>query len=751
MSQQDDFNIQITADISQLLASMQAATAQTQAAAQQISASLSKSGDGMDQAAAKVAADTRSMSDSLKSLDKQVAALADRFKMLAGGGGIGGLLGALGLGAIGGTVTKMITDFEAMGEKLEYLKNQLGVSANEARAWQVAAKQSHVDTDEFSGAMRRLGMEVARGAPVLTQLGIATRDAGGHARSMSAIFEDTISKLSSFAASSDRAAIAQKLLGMSQVDLIGKGQQLVQSFEAQRQKIEESGKSYQDLINQGRALYQIQVQIEGQWKQMVASSGPALIALLAAIASAVKVLTAAFHTAALVVAAFIEGVTNAVSTTWDVVQKLTHLDFAGAYTSITTGAKNTRDTLDLVGKQIDQDWSGAFKNIKDNWDTVVKAMRGQLPGPPETGGVPAPSAESILGKGGKGGGGKGKTEDFSGMDAELTKLNDKYQQMKATFAEVAKDIQQDHSAAFQEMAAKTVEDFDLMRSAYMEYKVALESHDKALARQFSADWQVAFQKFEQDSRKALEQFKKDQEEMDREAKKVATSFGQEFGSSLTGLITGTTTLAQAWTSLLQKMLEELITYAIQMAIYWALTGGKMKDSTTDSFGGMLGALVNYITQSLGLHASQAAAKKVIDLGQIEDDAAVGAAGAAASQASTPFIGPALAVAAATAMDAFIMGFASAAGGFDIPAGMSPLTQLHPREMVLPADLAEGVRGMVRGGGATGGTGGGGGGNNYETHIHAIDAQSVQRLFTQNGRHIANVVARQVRAGQYKFT
>jgi hypothetical protein len=32
----------------------------------------------------------------------------------------------------------------------------------------------------------------------------------------------------------------------------------------------------------------------------------------------------------------------------------------------------------------------------------------------------------------------------------------------------------------------------------------------------------------------------------------------------------------------------------------------------------------------------------------------------------------------------------------------------------------------------------------------MDAQSVQQLLTKNGRHIANLVASQVRGGQYQF-
>ena len=51
---------------------------------------------------------------------------------------------------------------------------------------------------------------------------------------------------------------------------------------------------------------------------------------------------------------------------------------------------------------------------------------------------------------------------------------------------------------------------------------------------------------------------------------------------------------------------------------------------------------------------------------------------------------------------------SAAGGYDVPAGENPVTQLHEKEMVLPAQYADVIRGLA-GNGGTAGSGG--------IHIH----------------------------------
>ncbi|WP_297443239.1 hypothetical protein, partial [Acidocella sp.] len=78
------------------------------------------------------------------------------------------------------------------------------------------------------------------------------------------------------------------------------------------------------------------------------------------------------------------------------------------------------------------------------------------------------------------------------------------------------------------------------------------------------------------------------------------------------------------------------------------------------------------------------------LTQMGHYAATAAGGAFSAVAGIPIIGPVLApVAAATAFTA-VMGYEvmSAAGGTVIEAGVNPLVQLHEKEMVLPAHIAQ---------------------------------------------------------------
>ncbi len=89
----------------------------------------------------------------------------------------------------------------------------------------------------------------------------------------------------------------------------------------------------------------------------------------------------------------------------------------------------------------------------------------------------------------------------------------------------------------------------------------------------------------------------------------------------------------------------------------------------------------------------------------------------------PFLAPAMAIGAAVLVGGFAAHIASAEGGFDIPSGMNPITQLHEQEMVLPKAQANAVRDMA--------AGKGGGGGSTTVVINAMDAHSVKRLFMNN--------------------
>lgn len=73
-----------------------------------------------------------------------------------------------------------------------------------------------------------------------------------------------------------------------------------------------------------------------------------------------------------------------------------------------------------------------------------------------------------------------------------------------------------------------------------------------------------------------------------------------------------------------------------------------------------------------------------------------ATGAAKAMSGIPYVGPILAIAAMAAMFAAVIGMRnkSASGGYDIPSGVNPMTQLHEEEMVLPKHLSNTIRNIA---------------------------------------------------------
>ena len=114
---------------------------------------------------------------------------------------------------------------------------------------------------------------------------------------------------------------------------------------------------------------------------------------------------------------------------------------------------------------------------------------------------------------------------------------------------------------------------------------------------------------------------------------------------------------------------------------------------------------------------------------------------AKTMASIPFpLNIALGAAAFAGVAGIVGKIASARGGYDIPAGVNPVTQLHEEEMVLPKQHANTIRALGKNLTSDGGIGGGGGSsaqtfNNFT--IQAWDSKDVRRFMEKHGRELAS--------------
>lgn len=120
------------------------------------------------------------------------------------------------------------------------------------------------------------------------------------------------------------------------------------------------------------------------------------------------------------------------------------------------------------------------------------------------------------------------------------------------------------------------------------------------------------------------------------------------------------------------------------------------------------------------------------------------AGAWAALSAIPIVGPALGVAAGIAafagVSAIVGKVASARGGYDIPAGVNPMTQLHEEEMVLPKQHANTIRAlgrqMTNGGMSDQPAYDGDMTMMPSINIQAWDSKDIKRFMKKNGRALA---------------
>lgn len=192
-----------------------------------------------------------------------------------------------------------------------------------------------------------------------------------------------------------------------------------------------------------------------------------------------------------------------------------------------------------------------------------------------------------------------------------------------------------------------------------------------------------------------------------------------FGTFINGIVSGHQTLSQAWV----KMVDGMVTKFID---------GLEKQLMSFAEHKLMELTIHTTTETAKDQASQAAHTK-------EDERTAYSAAKAAweSVVHTPIIGPILAPIAAASTFAAVSAFGSAEGGqYLVPS--EQLTMLHRNEMVLPAGVADRMRGVIEGRG-------GGGVTVVVNHsVSAVDAESFQAHLRRHANLIGQEVSRMLR-------
>lgn len=209
--------------------------------------------------------------------------------------------------------------------------------------------------------------------------------------------------------------------------------------------------------------------------------------------------------------------------------------------------------------------------------------------------------------------------------------------------------------------------------------------------------------------------------------KVFDTMQQSFSQALTGMLTRAQTWRQGLNNIFKSVLGSFVeNMVVQPIAKWAM--GLLKQTALYEmfFGtkeGMEKSSSAITIATSGTETTAVAGGNAVQAGT----------GAAAAMASIPWVGPVLALAAMAAVFAAVssMGSKSASGGYDIPAGVNPMTQLHEEEMVLPAHLANPLRSKLAGGDDSG-MGGGGGGVTVNMHVKTYTPNDMARSLKQGG-------------------
>lgn len=173
-----------------------------------------------------------------------------------------------------------------------------------------------------------------------------------------------------------------------------------------------------------------------------------------------------------------------------------------------------------------------------------------------------------------------------------------------------------------------------------------------------------------------------------------------FTQSLNGILQGTETLQDVELSAARNITLSFVDMEAKKLLNALATDGAMVAHQLATQTRLTAATEAGETTRLATKEAANATGKSISLAsgmaEINSDAMKAAAGAYASVSEIPVVGPFLAPAAGAAAYAAVMGYEvlSAEGGMTIPANVNPLTQLHEKEMVLPAYIAQPLMDMV---------------------------------------------------------
>jgi hypothetical protein len=268
---------------------------------------------------------------------------------------------------------------------------------------------------------------------------------------------------------------------------------------------------------------------------------------------------------------------------------------------------------------------------------------------------------------------------------------------------------------------------------YYEKKLSAAENDAQSQQKLTEQEELAYQKYLTDKDKLDAQAVQNSQ---KQWQSLLQPVQRALDTSVTGIIMGTTTIQKALSNLAQSIIAEFVSSAVG-SVFGSLgkllggslfgSGGGGGGGDQDFWGGVTGAGENIVGGgvSAGLFGSGGLLGG-LGLGSLFSGG--GVLGGLFSGIGSLF--------------AFEHGgiVPSAQNGWMVPS--TSLAMLHTNEMVLPADISQGLQSMIAGGGSAGPAGGA----NVMFNVSAIDGQSVAKFFQSNGSLLVAAINRATRNG-----
>jgi hypothetical protein len=277
-----------------------------------------------------------------------------------------------------------------------------------------------------------------------------------------------------------------------------------------------------------------------------------------------------------------------------------------------------------------------------------------------------------------------------------------------------------------------------LQQDYYEKKLAAAENDARTQEKLTEEEELAYQKYLTDKQKLDTQAVQDSQ---KQWESLLQPIQRALDTSITGIILGTTTVQKALSNLAQSIIAEFVNSAIK-SVFGQL--GKLLGSSLAGGGGssgsggdqdFLGGITGAGEDIVGGGVSQ---------GLFGSGGFLGALGLGSLVSGGGIFGSLFGGIGS------LFGFEhggivpSAQGGWMVPS--TSLAMLHANEMVLPANISQGLQSMIAGSGGGGGGGASGGGANVMFNVSAIDSQSVAKFFQSNGSVLVAAINRATRNG-----